>query len=150
MAAGASNAQPQPNGACRLSPIKHGFDSELLLISPSFGVRQRLPMKGGGQHLLRSCRWKQVPRQLLNGEAVERQIVIEGLDHPVAITPSIRSWPVFLIPVTVRIAGHVQPVSAPTFAKVLGGQSGIHDPLIGIRRRISYEVLHLSGSGRQA
>ena len=61
-------------------------------------------------------------------ELVVRHVIVEGLDHPVAIAPGVVSNPVALESHTFAEADHVQPVASPALAV----RNGFH-PQVGSR-----------------
>src|SRR5439155_170683 len=70
--------------------------------------------------------WRQfIAGDLLLDEIGERQIAMEGIDHPIAITPGERAWVVALIALGFRPAGDVEPVAGPAFAIARRGEQAI-------------------------
>ena len=64
---------------------------------------------------------QQVAGELLDRELVERHVVVQGFDDPIAIGPHL-ALAVDRVAVAVGIAGLVEPVAAPAFAVVGGGE----------------------------
>ena len=88
VAFGASEGQPQPDGAGRVDPVDDAFDAVFLdRISVSLGLG-RIPVECRGNPLFRSCPGQQVAGQLFKGELVERHVLSDGFDHPVPIGPN--------------------------------------------------------------
>ena len=56
---------------------------------------------------------QQIARDLFPDELVVRHVVVERLDDVVAILPSVRIAVVLVVARRVRIACHIQPVTAP-------------------------------------
>ena len=61
---------------------------------------------------------QQVAGDLFLDKLVERLVRIECVDHVIAIAPRVREGGVAFHAIAFGIAGHVQPVAAPAFAKV--------------------------------
>ena len=95
-----------------------------------------------------------VGRHLFQDEPVERLVLVEGADDVIAIGPGVRITiilPDLLhIALGVGVARHVQPVSAPAFAVMRGGQQAVHHLGKGVRRIVGQKILHLLRGGRQA
>ncbi len=115
---GAADGEPQPNAAGGGHAVEDRLDAPLLLVGAPFGIGQRLPMKRRRQPVVGRGAGQQVAGQLFDRKAVQRQVVVHRLDHPIAIAPGIGPRVVFLIAVGVGIAGHVQPVAAPALTEV--------------------------------
>ena len=83
---------------------------------------------------------QQVAGQLLDRELVERLVVVEGVDHPVAVGPDL-AVVVDVDAVRVGVAGGVEPVAAAMLAPVRRSQQLIDVLLVsasgdlGSRRR---------------
>ena len=79
-------------------------------------------------------------------ELVEGQIVVEGAHHPIAIQPSVDKgkllWRVG-VALGVGVAGDIEPVASPAFAKVRRGEQGFD-------RRLRIGRLNLFEAWRQA
>ena len=60
-------------------------------------------------------------RELFDRELIEREILVQGVDYPVAVGPY-RSHPVFLVAVRVGISGQVKPSSRPALTIARRGQ----------------------------
>ena len=106
-------------------------------------------MKTRGR-LLRDARARQqIPGELEHAEAVERHVVVDRRDHPVAIDVGEGPGAILLVAVAVRVTREVQPVTAPAFAEMRRAQQPIYQPLIRIRPRVGHELAYLLGLGRQ-
>ena len=96
-----------------------------------------------------------VAGNLLADELVVRKIVVERLDDVIAIGPRKRVVGLILrvvVPVAarVRVARHVQPVTAPTLAVSRRGEQAIHHGLESLRRFVRNESIDLGRRRRQA
>ena len=77
-----------------------------------------------------------------------RQIVVEGVDHPIA--PEIDAGRGDHPLVDVGVAQHVEPVPAIADAVLLAGEQAIDHLFVGVRRRVLEERFLLGGRRRQA
>ena len=80
-----------------------------------FDVAGGSPMKTRCDPLIRRRFGKEVSGKLFDGELIEGQIRVHGLDHPIAIGPTVTQL-IGLKSVGIRIAGKIQPLSSPMFA----------------------------------
>ena len=84
-----------------------------------------------------------VAGDLLEHEAVIGFVVVEGIDHVVAVAPGV--WPLMVgfKAVAIRKAHHIQPMPRPFLAIVTGVQQLIHPLLIGLRISILFKGAHV-------
>ena len=99
---------------------------------PKPGQRSFVPAK---VQLIRS--------HLLEQELIVGQVVVERADHVIPISEGIGT-------VGAGIAGHIQPVTAPTFAIVLRVEQAIHDCCEGVRGLVRHEGGYFLRCRRQA
>ena len=92
---------------------------------------------------------QQVAGQLLDREAVEGHVLIEGLDDPIAIGPDLAVI-VEVDAVAVGIAGGVEPVAGPMFAPMRRLHQAVGQLLVGLRRRVVDKGLDHLRRRRQA
>ena len=85
-----------------------------------------------------------VARELLADEAVEGLVLVEAVDHVVAVTPGVREDAVGIPSGGVGVAGDVEPMAAPVLAEAWRTKKGIHQLRDGFRLSI-----HLFGPVRQ-
>ena len=99
---------------------------------------------------------QQISRQLRFDEAVVRHVVVERLDHPVAINIRAREWHVAAIlgiqaaHIVFGIARHIQPVTAPALAVTRRRKQPVDHLLERVGRLVVHERVHFLGRGRQA
>ena len=84
-------------------------------------------MKAGRDALGLGRPGKHVARNLLDGELVERQIRVDGVDDPIPKQPD-RTAAVFLVAIGVRVTGQVEPTPSPPFA-IVRGMTGADPPI---------------------
>ena len=106
---------------------------------------RRRDEKSRGRVLVQS-----VTGDLLADEAVIRRVVIERLDHVVAIRPGVRTLGVDLEAVRVRVTHDIQPVLRPALAVARRLQQLLHDAREGIATPIFDKGRHLLRRRRQA
>ena len=103
---------------------------------PSLLLRRR------GRGDCRRTARQQVPRELLDRELIKRLIAVEGVDHPVSVTPH-EARPVGLVAVRVGIACGVEPDRGHPFPVAGRRQQPVDLFLKGIRRRVTDERIDL-------
>ncbi len=123
----------------RLIPDPRGFAEE--------GSRRKLVMRRVLLH--------QVAGQLHLDERVVRQVLVEGLHHPVAVdvraierhvpTPA-RIEPADIV---IRIPRHIEPMPAPALAIPRRGQQAVNLLLVRVRALVRLKRLDLFFCGRQ-
>ena len=106
-------------------------------------------MEAGGDQLAGAGVGKHIARDLFNGEFLERHVLVQGVDYPVAVFPGIQPQIIFFVTMAVRIAGEVEPGTRPSFAVVGIGQQAIHEFLVGIRTLVRQEGVHFLGRWRK-
>ena len=92
---------------------------------------------------------KQVAGELLANEPGERLVLVECAHDVIAIPPRIFIRQIDFQPVRVGIAGHVEPVPAPTLAKLRPREQPIHDfgkSVVGIVGQKGFDLFRF---GRQ-
>ena len=131
MALSTADGQSHPNTARGIDTIGEVLKTRLLLVHAGLGIQSGIAVKAGGGKLRGGGVWEEITCDLLNGELVEGEITIDGVDHPVTILPSI--WPhgITQESIAVGITCHVQPVTRPAFSKVGRGQKTVNKAEIG-------------------
>src|SRR5215470_18071220 len=115
MALGATDRQPQKGFADGVNTINDAFDAELFRINAALLIEHRIAQKPRGHPIVERGLWQQIARQLFNREPIKWQVLIERVNHPVAIRPD-RTRAVFFKSVSVGVTRGVQPPAAPSFA----------------------------------
>ncbi len=149
VATGAGQGEAEPGRAGCLEAVHDCGYAPLFLVGAALGVGQRLPVKGGGQTLFRGGLGKKVAGQLLDRELVVGKIFVDGLDHPVAITPGVGTCPVFLVSVRIRVTGYVEPVASPSLPEMRRGKQFFHQVGVGISGLVLDELIDAGRVGRQ-
>ncbi len=91
-----------------------------------------------------------VAGDLLLHEAVVGLVVVEGVDHVVAIAPGIGTRSSALKPSLSAIARQVEPVPPPALAVLRRGEQAVDHFVVGVGRVVGDEGGDLFGSRRQA
>ncbi len=142
MALRAADGQPQPDGPGRVDAVHCRLDAELFRVGAPLLIDQRVAVKAGGHELRLAGARQQIAGQLFDREAVERHVVVQGLDHPVAIGPHF-ALAVDRIAVRVGVARLVEPVPAPALAVVGRGEQAVDQRLVSRGTFIFDEPLDL-------
>src|SRR5262249_39703801 len=87
VATGAADRQSEPADADHLRPIDDLFDAILFQVGPPFAIAERVPQEAGGEELLLGWIRQEIARELFDRELIERQIAVEGIDHPLPVAP---------------------------------------------------------------
>ena len=89
-----------------------------------------------------------VTGKLLDEEAIERQVGVEGPHDPVAVFPGVRTGRIVLRGAGgIGVAGDVEPVAGPPLAVAGGGEEPIDEMLVGRRIGIGDKGIDLLGAG---
>ncbi len=92
---------------------------------------------------------QQVAGELFDCEAIERQVAVVGLDHPIAPAPHVANT-VVLVAAGVGIAGGVQPAGSHPLAVARRSQQTVDHPLVGVGRSVGHERRDFGWRGWQA
>ncbi len=106
-------------------------------------------MEGGRDQLVVRRVRQQIPRELLDREAIKRHVAVDRVDHPVAVLVGRQAGIVLLVAVAVGVARHVEPVPAPPLTEVLGRQKPIGRLLVSLGAGILEEGVEFFGRRRQ-
>ena len=150
VALSAAYRQSQPDAAGGVQSIDNGLDPKLLLVRPALGTRQGVAMKTCRDLLLDAGILQQITRQLFTGKPIKRKVTIEGIDHPVTISPGKRTNPIFLVAIAVGVARQVQPVPPPALAEMGRSQHPPDQVLPGLRALVLDKPAHLLRLRQQA
>jgi len=89
---------------------------------------------------------QQVAGELLGRELVERLVGVEGVDDVIAVRGQVAVI-VAVVAAGVGVAYQVEPVHRQPLAEVRRGQQAVDQPLVGVRRCIRKELVHLLRAG---
>ena len=146
---GAAQGQPQPDRAHGVGLVQCLLEPHLTSRHARFPILEAAAQESGGNPLFEARTGEEVPGNLLEGEAVEGQVAIQCLDHPLPPAPGVGTEQVLLVAVAVGVAGQVQPVPGPFLAVTGRCQEPVHQPLIGVGPVVLQESLHLFDAGQE-
>ena len=148
VALGTGERQAHPHVHRRVDAVEDRVDPVFLVVVAGGGVGLRVAIEGGRDELPRAGPRQEVPRELLDGELIERQVGVERVDHPVAKQPN-RSWRVAPVTLRVRISREVEPGPGPPLAESRVGQKLLDQPFIRIWIRVTEKIVDLRQVRRQ-
>ncbi len=125
VALGATDGEAEPDGAGGVDAVHHSLDAELLGVGAPFFVDERVAVEGGGGALALGRIGQEIARELFDGELIEGQVAVHGVDHPIAIGPH-HAISVDGVAVGVGIPCLVEPVPAPALAVMRIGKQAVH------------------------
>ena len=123
VAAGAGDAQSQNalGDYVKLLVVDVVDHPDLVLLGDGLGPQGQKP--GGDDPapvgLQATCPGKQISGDLFQDELVVWKVPVEDIDHVVPVTPGMGVLVVLVVAGGVRVAGHVQPVPAPSAPRIL-------------------------------
>ena len=147
VALGAADGEAEEGGGGGVHAIEHVLDARSpRRCAPPSPLKVWLRLKPVARRCSRRGVGEQVAGDLLDGELVERQVVVHRRDHPVAPGPH-RARGVGLVAVGVGVAGGVEPVERHALAVARRGQQAIHDLLVGVGRLSARKASTSAGVG---
>ncbi len=121
MALRALQGEPEHGLAQAVHAVEQTLDAELLGHDGPLLVDHAVAQEAGGDDLVLAGAGQQVAGDLLDDEAVVRQVAVERADHPVAPGPLLARQVLF-IAVAVRVTRGVEPDARPLFAVTRAGK----------------------------
>ena len=145
---GAAERGAEPHDARVAHAVGGVFGGVFLgLRAALLGGHQELVVTGCDALLHRRVR-HQIAGELLRGEAVERQVAIERVDHVIAIRRDALML-VAVITARVGVTHQVQPIRRHPLAVMLRREQPIDQLLVSLRRRVAHKRVHVCGLRRQ-
>ena len=145
----AADGQAEEDGAGGVDAIDDRLDAEHLDVDAPLLVRRRVAVKTRGDPIrLRRLR-EQIAGKLIDDEAIDRQVMVQGVDDPVAVGPH-RAGAVDREAVRIAVAGQVEPVPGPAFAVVGRRQQPIDESLVSVGPAVGEEIGDFLRRRRQA
>ena len=138
VAAGAAQGHSHPHGGGGFHAVDHVLSLILLRNGATLEVDHVVAIETGGDFLLLGGLGKQIAGELLHGEAVERHVAVERVDHPVAPGPHV-AMAVDVIAVCVGVTGEVEPLHGHALAVVRRGQQRVDPLLVGVGRFVGFK-----------
>ena len=145
----ALDAHAQQRASERVHTVGDVLDPILLRDDAALLALHVVAIEAGGQPLLVGGRRQQVARQLPRDELVERQVAVEGANHPVPPRPH-GPHPVVLVAVRVGVPRDVEPLDGHSLAVGRRGQQPIDDAFVGVGRLIGHECVDVGQCRRQS
>ena len=149
MALRAAEGQSEPGGTHGVHAVEDVIDAGFLGVAAALAVGHVITMEAGGELLLDGGVREEVAGELFEGEAVVRDVAVEGVDDPVAPRPVVAGG-VRLEAVGVGVTRGVQPPHRHAFAIVGRSQQTVDRPLIRVRGFVREEGPGLGFGRRQA
>ncbi len=149
VADGALAGEPEPGVRHRGGAIDGVAEEQFFIDRSSLARRDVAPRETGGDLLVGRRIRQQVAGELPDRELVEREIVVEGLHHPVAVEPHL-PLVVEVEAVGVGVAGVVEPVTCHLLAVVRARKKFLDELGMGIGGCIGDERGHLLRRGGQS
>ena len=112
--------------------VDDGGVAEFFIARAAFVLGHRVAMEGGCNDLVFGRLGQEVAGHLVDDELVEALVLVERLDHPIAVGPDFTAR-VARVAGAVGIAGEVEPLAGPVFAVGrLGEESGHYVRVLGV------------------
>ena len=147
--AGAAHGQAQPDRGGGLDPIHDIFHPVFLGNDSAFPISPVVAIEGAGDPLIQRGVRQHVACDLLDGEVVEGEIPVEGVDHPVAPAPH-AALGIGLVAVGVGIAGGVQPTNGHALPVAGRVEQPVDGPLVRLTGRVLQKAVQVLPLGRKA
>ncbi len=110
---------------------------------------RKVPIEAGGDQRGRIVGIELVAGDLLLHEAIVGLVLIEGIDHVVAIPPDVGARLIALEPFAIGVACEIQPVARPAFAVARRSQQAVYYLGERVGRGVGVESLHFFGRGQK-
>ena len=139
-------AKPRPPGG--LEPVDNALDAKLLLARVVALGLHRVPVERTGHPLLRRCARQEIAGELINRKPVERHVLVERGNHPVAVWPDVAR-------AVCRITGRVgkpreiKPVLRLALPEMRRGEQPLNQARIALRRIVVHKAKRLIWGRRQ-
>ena len=148
VALGAAHGGSHPDLRNIADPVRGVHGIVFLRLDSAFvgGLEQAVVARG--DELAGGRLGEQVSSELFAGELIEGKVIVERVDHPVAVGRDA----VVLVPVVadgVGEANQVEPVRGHSLSVVFGCKKTINESLVSFRGRVGPESIHDPGLGRQ-
>ena len=141
--------EAEKHRAHRFHAVGDVFDNPLVRDRAALGVDAMVAIEAGGDLREKIPIWQQVAGHLLGDKTVERHVVVERPDDPVAPNPHV-AQAVVLVAVGVGVAGGLQPAKCHVLAVPWRIEQAIDRPFVGVRRRVGKEGVESLDRWRQS
>ena len=140
--AAAVESQGHPDAAGRFHSIDHRLHKPFLLNETALSVQAMITVEATRHDLIRCGIGQHVARELFDGKLVEREVAVEGIDHPVAPRPHLPGT-IGLETIAVGEARIVQPGHGHPLAVAGRSEQSVDHFFISLRRLIRQECSDL-------
>ena len=147
--AGATDGQAQKRLRGRVGDVVQGFLPPLLQVDRVELIRV-MPVEASRDQRIGIIGPELVPGQLLADEAIIRLVAVERPDDIIAVAPSGGPGVVGFEAIALGEACQIEPEQCPALAVLRRSEQPIDQLLIGVRRRVPDERVHVSRTWRQA
>jgi len=139
-------AKPRPPGS--LESIDNALDAKLLLARVVALGLHRVPVERTGHPLLRRCVRQEIARELINRKPVERHVLVERGNHPVAVRPDVARA---IRRITGRVGEprEIKPILRLALPEMRRGEQPFNQARIGLRRIVVHKAKRLIRGRRQ-
>ena len=142
VAASTFRGEAEERGAEGVHAIHHVGHAIFLLHDAAFLILRVESVECRRQSLLLRWLGQEIPRDLPGDELIEGQILVERLDHPVAIRPH-GAEAIRLVAVRVGETREVEPLRGHTLAIARRHEQPVHDVLVGVGRTVGHKGVDL-------
>ena len=146
---GAFDAQAEPYRRHGIRAVDRFLEAGLFEIDPALAVLEGVAVEARGDARLHRAALEQVAGNLFEGKPIERHVMVQRVNDPMAEAPGVRTGQVFFIAVAVGVAGLIEPMLGPLLAVMPRVQQAIHQLFVGVRAIIEQKALDLLGRGRK-
>ena len=148
VALGARERDAHENRGRRVHAVDHVGGAVFIFLLARLAVGGVIAVEAGGDLLRERRVGKEIARELLDRELIERHVRVEGVDDPLAPFPDLAGH-VVLVAARVRVPGEVEPLLRLALAEALRLQEAIHLRLVGVGTLVRQELVDLRGGRRE-
>ena len=150
VALGAADGKAEPDGAGGGGAIDGGFGAVELEVGAGLVVLEGIAVEAGRYFLIECGLREEIAGELFDGETVEGDIAVHGVDHPIAVEVGVGAEGVVEVAGAVGEAGEVEPVAAPALAEVRRGEKRVNETLVSVGADVADEGVDGGEVGREA
>ena len=148
VALGARHRQAEPGGGGGVDPVEQVHEPLFLGDRAAFPVQEMIAVESAGDLVLGRGPGQEIAGQETDGELIERHVVVQGLDQPVAPDP-LPGVAVLLEPVAVGVTGGIEPWQGHPLAVMRAREQAVDEPFVRLRVGVGDEGIDLLGRRRQ-
>lgn len=129
--------------------VHDGGYAEFFVVGAAFAIVCGEAVKAGGDEVVEVAFGKKVASELFESEFVVGEVVLEGVDDPVAEGVDFAAL-VLAEAFGVGVASEVEPDGGPAFAIVGRGEEAVDGVFEGLGRGVGFECVEFAWGGKQA